>query len=242
MPIEYTLLYAAIFIGAIIQVGVGIGFSIVVAPLMMILLGTSVAVPLLLLLNTFVSLIATDLSLWQRERATIKRAISTCLLGVALGLAVYPLLPEKLVLALTATLLLLGVLSSLVNLQNVNAQAGLAGSAVASGLATVWAATPGPLLVFGLMVSGFSAQMTRRLIQPIALVAYSTAFLLHTLSYGSQLSQGHDVIGFCLTAVIGSLLGRTLGKHLPPRLITQAIRSISLLACLALFRRAWLVD
>jgi hypothetical protein len=51
MPFDLILLVAAIGLGAMLQVGIGIGFSIIVGPLMFVQIGTQAAVPLLLLLN-----------------------------------------------------------------------------------------------------------------------------------------------------------------------------------------------
>ena len=49
MPLDLILLVAAIGLGAMLQVGIGIGFSIIVGPVMFLQIGTQAAVPLLLL-------------------------------------------------------------------------------------------------------------------------------------------------------------------------------------------------
>lgn len=241
MPNDPAILLAAIFLGATLQVGVGIGFSIVVAPLMMVLLGTTVAVPVLLLLNTLVSAIATDWKMWATERATIKRAVIGCLIGVLAGLAVYPLLSEQTVLLLVASLLLLGVLTSLMPIKKILSKNEFAAVSVSTGLATVWAATPGPLMVFGLMASGHSAHNTRKLIQPVALIAYGVAFTLHCATDWGSFMQAPSLVLFILATLLGSLAGRVFGPKLSPKFITLAIRIISIVACLALYRRAWIM-
>jgi len=209
---------------------------------MMVLLGTATAVPVLLMLNTLVSAIAVDWRIWVVEKKTIKTAIVGCLLGVALGLVVYPYLSEPIVLGLTATLLLIGVLTTLVPLHSVIGTGGFATISGLSGLATVWAATPGPLMVFGLIATGRSAGDTRKLVQPIALVAYGVALLLHGLVDGAGFALVPGVWTFVAATLLGSLLGRVLGPMLPQHLIKNAIRVISILACYALFRRAYLVS
>lgn len=102
VSVDLSILMLAISLGAILQVGVGIGFIIIAGPPMMILLGTSTAVPILLLLNTVVSAVATDRYVLKNEQAIIRTAIIGCLAGVVAGLAVYPWLSEVFVLALTA--------------------------------------------------------------------------------------------------------------------------------------------
>ena len=71
MDFYLDLIIVAILLGAILQVGIGIGFSIIAGPPAMIFLGTSVAVPILLLLNTIVSFVATD---WRTLRTSLNEA------------------------------------------------------------------------------------------------------------------------------------------------------------------------
>ncbi len=238
---ELSILMLAICVGAMLQVGIGIGFSIVAGPPMMILLGTATAVPVLLLLNTIVSAVATDWRNLTDERTTISTAVFGCLIGVFVGLAVYPLLSEPFVLALTGCLLLIGVLTTLVPAHATIGTTGFAAVSGLSGLATVWAATPGPLMVFGLIAKGRSAGAVARLVQPIALVAYGAAFLLHSLSDWQSIPLGPQIWAFVGVTTIGSLFGRAARPYLPQSLIKTAIRVISLVACYVLFQRAYVM-
>jgi uncharacterized membrane protein YfcA len=239
--VELFILMLAICLGAILQVGIGIGFSIVAGPPMMILLGTSTAVPVLLLLNTIVSVVATDWRILTDERRTINTAISGCLIGLVVGLAIYPLLSEPFVLALTGCLLLIGVLTTLVPAHTAIGTPGFAVVSGLSGLATIWAATPGPLMVFGLIAKGRSARSVARLVQPIAFVAYGVAFLLHSLSDWQSITLGSQLWSFVGVTTIGSLCGRAARPYLPQSLIKTAIRVISLVACYVLFQRAYVM-
>lgn len=110
-----------------------------------------------------------------------------------------------------------------------------------SGQATVWAATPGPLMVFGLIAVGRSASDVRRLVQPIALIAYGVTFFLHGASDWTAFAQAPSLWRFVAATLVGSLIRRLAGPMLPHHLITNAIRLISVLACYALYRRAYLV-
>nr|WP_302478088.1 TSUP family transporter [Ruegeria atlantica] len=231
----------AIGLGAMLQVGVGIGFSILAGPPMMILLGTSTAVPMLLLLNTVVSAVATDRQVLKTDRQTIRTAIIGCLVGVVVGLVVYPWLSEAFVLALTASLLLIGLVTTLLPLHRSIGAAGFSTVSGLSGLATVWAATPGPLMVFGLIAKGRPAKEVAKLVQPIALVAYGIAFLLHSLSETQAFAYGPQLWGFVALTLIGSFFGRAVGPRLPQTLVTTAIRVVSLIACGVLFHRAFAI-
>jgi len=239
VPADLSILMVAICLGAMLQTGVGIGFSIIAGPPMMILLGTSTAVPVLLLLNTLVSAVATDRHILKANLRIIRTAIIGCLVGVIAGLAVYPLLSEPFVLALTGGLLLIGLLTTLFPLRRSIGLAGFSAVSGLSGLATVWAATPGPLMVFGLIAKGRSAKEVAKLVQPIALVAYGIAFFLHNLSEAQVISYGPQLWGFVAMTLIGSLIGRAAGPYLPQSLVKTAIRVISLIACCVLFHRAY---
>ena len=59
MTFDLTLIAVAVLLGAILQVGAGIGCSIIAGPPAMVVLCTSVVVPIFLLLNTIVSAVAT---------------------------------------------------------------------------------------------------------------------------------------------------------------------------------------
>ncbi|WP_461404239.1 hypothetical protein [Falsiruegeria mediterranea] len=241
MSVDLAILMVAIGLGAMLQVGVGIGFSIIAGPPMMILLGTSTAVPVLLLLNTVVSVVATDRHVLNTDRQTIRTAIIGCLAGVVVGLAVYPWLTEAFVLALTASLLLIGLLTTLLPLRRTVGSAGFLTISCLSGLATVWAATPGPLMVFGLIAKGRGAKDVAKLVQPIALVGYGTAFLLHSLSTPQAFGYGLQIWGFVALTLISSLIGRRVRPVLPQTLVTTAIRVVSFLACGVLFHRAFTI-
>ncbi|WP_170571879.1 TSUP family transporter [Ruegeria atlantica] len=239
MSVDLSILMVAIGLGATLQVGVGIGFSIIAGPPMMILLGTSTAVPVLLLLNTLVSAVATDRHVLKTESQTIRTAIIGCLVGIVAGLAVYPLLSEAFVLMLTASLLMIGVITTLLPLHRSIGTVGFSTVSGLSGLATVWAATPGPLMVFGLIAKGRSVKDVAKLVQPIALVAYGIAFLLHSLSEAQAFSYGPQLWVFAALTLIGSFFGRAIGPYLPQSLVKTAIRVVSLIACFVLFHRAF---
>ncbi len=232
------ILMMAALMGAVLQVGVGIGFSIIAGPPMMVLLGTDVAVPLLLLLNTLVSAVATDWRLLRAEWAIIKTSLIGCVAGIGLGALTFTLLSEAVLLGITALLLTIGVAATLFRVR-VTARGFLTISGL-SGLATVWAATPGPLMVLGLIASGRNGAEVRKLVQPIALVAYGLALMLHMMSGRQSVFSTPDLMGLLGAAIAGSIVGRVIGKYLPVPLISNTIRVISILAAVVLFRRALL--
>ncbi|MCP5074854.1 MAG: hypothetical protein GY947_16385 [Rhodobacteraceae bacterium] len=236
MLTDPLFLMLAALIGAVLQVGVGIGFSIVAGPPMMLALGTETAIPLLLLLNTIVSAVASDWRLLRPESKIIRTSLIGTVVGIGLGALTFTLLSEAFLLGITATLLLIGVVATLLSVQ-VSTRWFLTISGF-SGLATIWAATPGPLMVLGLLSVGRNAAEVRKLVQPIALVAYGLALSLHLLSGRPVFSMAPELVGFVAATIAGSLVGKAVGRYLPVPLIVNTVRIISILAALALFRRA----
>lgn len=238
MTLEALPLMIAVFAGSVLQAGVGIGFSIVVAPFMMIKLGTATAIPLLLLLNTLVSLAAIDWASWRAEADVIRYSIVGALGGIFGGLAIYPLLSEAMLLSLAASFLFIGLVVSFVPRLPLIGTRGIVTVAGASGMTTAWAAMPGPLMVIGLLASGRTSGQARVLVQPIAFVAYGVAFTLHGLTNWSLVSEAPWLVTFVATTIAGALLGRMVGGYLPLPVIKFSTRIISVFACIALVRRA----
>ncbi|MBL4768577.1 MAG: hypothetical protein JKY94_12865 [Rhodobacteraceae bacterium] len=180
MSFDLILLIGAIGLGAMLQVGIGIGFSIIVGPLMFVQIGTQAAVPLLLLLNVVVSVIAVPGTVRATDWPVVKSAALACVVGILAGIAIYPLFSEAMVLAIAGGLLVIGALSTVLPASAAGKRAFLPICGL-SGLATVWAATPGPLMALGLILSDYPAAIVRKLVQPIALIGYSVAFGLHAI-------------------------------------------------------------
>jgi uncharacterized membrane protein YfcA len=237
MTFDISLLIIAVALGAILQVGIGIGFSIIAGPLLMLQLGTQTAVPLLLLMNVIVSVVATPGAMPRKDFRIIALSSVGCLIGVGAGILIYSQLTDANVLAITATLLLLSVAASVVPLHVAGRQAYLPIAGL-SGLATVWAATPGPLMALGLILSGYPAQQVRKMVQPVALVAYGAALILHEVSEGDNIAGYPHLTVMIVATVIGSVIGRWVGPKMPQKLIISGIRIVSLFAAFVLFYHA----
>ncbi len=237
MPYETIILLALISLGALLQVGIGIGFSIVVAPWLFLQFGTESAVPILLLLNVVVSIVATPGTVGRTDRRVVVTATIASIVGIGLGSLVYPYLTEAMVLAIAGSLLVFGALSTLLAITSASKRALLPISGL-SGLATVWAATPGPLMAVGFIRAGYPAAQVRKLVQPVALVGYALAFLLHASVAWPQIVAEPRLPMFLAATVFGSLVGRAIGPALPRSLISNSIRGISLLAGVILVYRA----
>lgn len=237
MPIDMIILLATITLGALLQVGIGIGFSIVVGPLLFLQIGTESAVPILLLLNMVVSAVAVPGTVKRIDRRVVLTATLASILGIGLGIVIYPFLTEAMVLAIAGGLLVLGAVSTILPITTKGKRTLLPISGL-SGLATVWAATPGPLMALGLILANYPVEKVRKLVQPIALVGYSLAFLLHATVSWDRIVSNPQLSMLLAATVFGSIVGRWVGPILPRVVISNGIRGISLLAGLLLLYRA----
>jgi uncharacterized membrane protein YfcA len=238
MPAELILLLGATMSGGLLQVGIGIGFSVLVGPLLFLTIGPASAVPLLLLLNVVVSLIATPGAVTAQDRTPVFRLALACVAGIAIGIVIYPYLSPATVLAIAGTMLVVGALVAFLPVSEAGKRAILPVSGL-SGLATVWAATPGPLMALGLIMAGHPGARVRKLVQPIALIGYSVALLLHGPAGWAYIVDQPMLAWYLAAAIIGSLLGRMLGPALPQVVISSGIRAISLIAGMVLIYRAF---
>jgi uncharacterized membrane protein YfcA len=237
MTPEVAFLLIVTLIGGLLQVGIGIGFSVIVGPLLFLSIGTQSAVPLLLLLNVVVSAIATPGTVTPQDRRVVMKSALACIVGIVLGILVYGSLSEAAVLAIAGGLLIIGALSTFLPISHAGGRAVLPVAGL-SGLATVWAATPGPLMALGLILADYPAAKVRKLVQPIALIGYSVALLLHGATGWAYISGQPLLAGLLVATVAGSLMGRFLGPKLPKTVISSGIRGTSLIAGVVLIYRA----
>lgn len=145
MPVDGTLLRIAAALGGLLQVGIGIGFSVsvIVGPLLFLTIGAHNAVPLLLLLNVVVSLIATPGTMELADRRPVIRAALACIAGIMAGMLVYPHLSEAALLVIAGGLLVVGAVITLLPVPNAGRRAILPVSGL-SGLAPSGRQPPAP--------------------------------------------------------------------------------------------------
>ena len=237
------LVVLLVFAGAVAQTGVGIGFSILAGPGLMLTLGVTIAVPLLLLLNTIVSLVGTVCG-YRSERKRIAnydlppadRLIVGIAAGIGLGAITYPYVSSKLILLATGLVLLFSAFVSLlatglikVDSPHLNRSALLVVSVIA-GFATSWTATPGPILALGLIILGLSSRQVRWFIQPLALIAYAAALLLHLYFDGAIFLAASNFLLYVVVALAGSIVGIVVVGRLPESFLTVSIKTFSVIA------------
>jgi uncharacterized protein len=236
--VSSDLLYLAVaFAGGLVQVGVGIGFSIVVGPMLVLALGAKATVPLLLLLNLVVSVVAVLGFRRADAGAAFVVTLLASLAGIALGTALFPYLSEILVTVAMAVLLLSGAAVASVRPRKSGAPL-VAGAGLLAGAATAWTATPGPVMALGLVMSGYSGEVVRRLVQPVALITYGVAFAAAGPSTWAAVAGMALTPALVMGAIAGSAVGLAIGPRLPAALLILAIRALAVIAGCVLLARA----
>lgn len=236
-----VLILSATLVAAAVQVAVGIGFSVVAGPLLLITLGAKSAVPVLLALNLLVSCIA----LWGMGRdvlhAVVLRAFGGCLAGEVIGSAVYPYLTDAAVLIMTAGILIAGSIPLSADRERIKSRF-VVGIGVVAGIATSWTATPGPVMALGLILSGYDGVIVRRLVQPIAVLAYGAALGLHGPGAWALVAGAPQISGLLGVTIAGSLAALAIRDHLPSVAIITSIRVLSAIAGVFLLARTTFVQ
>jgi uncharacterized protein len=222
--------------GALIQCALGIGFSIVAGPAMLLVLGAKAAVPVLLTFNLLISAFA--LAHARREDwAIATRSLTWVALGMLIGAATFSLLSTLAIsLIVAGTLIVAAVPPQWLRVQPPNGAVELA--AVLTGLATCWTATPGPIMALGFIWGGLDGTTVRRVVQPLAFVCYSTALALHGEDGRAALATLVVQPLSLLAVLLGSAAGLAIGSRLPSNLIVPALRVIAALAATVLLARS----
>jgi uncharacterized protein len=228
--------FLAATIGGLLQTSIGIGFSIVAGPVLVLTLGAKSSVPLLLFLNLIVSTVAIFGLRRSDDYGAIATSLGGSIIGIAVGSFLFTYLTEKFVTAAIAVLLIAGAMAaSLRPRQSGRSLVTFVG--LLSGIATAWTATPGPVMALGLLLNGYDGASVRRLVQLIALVSYAFAFAVLDRGNLALAVGAQEAPLLALGAVFGSLAGLFIGPLLPVAIFLPAIRALSAMAGMLLLVR-----
>ena len=221
---------ALVAAGAAIQVAVGAGLSIVCGAALFLWLGTAVGIPVRLLLNLLVSLVATALGGVRLRWGDVALSSGSILLGCAAA-AVLPSIPEAALKGITAAVLLLAALprptAPVTGFDK--GWAGIAGAGIVTGMLTLWTASPGPVTPVALARAGRSGDEVRRVMQPVSCVGYGVALAVAGLPTTS--ATGAGILWSLITACLaGAGCGFMLRPRIEPGRVVKLIRLIAVAA------------
>ena len=221
---------ALVAAGAAIQVAVGAGLSIVCGAALFLWLGTAVGIPVLLLPNLLVALVATALGGVRLRWGDVALSSGSILLGCAAA-AVLPSIPEAALKGITAAVLLLAALprptAPVTGFDK--GWAGIAGAGIVTGMLTLWTASPGPVTPVALARAGRSGDEVRRVMQPVSCVGYGVALAVAGLPTTS--ATGAGILWSLITACLaGAGCGFMLRPRIEPGRVVKLIRLIAVAA------------
>ena len=223
--------------GAAVQVVVGAGLSVVCGAFLMLMLGPPLAVPMLLVLNLLLSIAATAKGLARVRWRDVAAISAAAVLGSAVAGSLPPL-PDRPLKAATAAVLAAAALRrprpSGPAAPGSSSLAVPVGAGIASGLLTVWTATPGPVVPIALSRAGRDGDQIRRAMQPISIVGYGIGIVWLGLAPTSTAIR-HPAFAPLLAATLaGTALGFRLRHHVDAERVTLLVRLTAGLAAAAL--------
>ena len=218
--------------GAALQIGLGVGFSMLAAPSVIAMLGVEAALGVLLGLNLLVSCIGMtgrrDAAYGASSTGPNRWTAVSLLAGVAIGAATLGNLPAQFLLAVTGVAILLGALSPRTDTAGQGLRSGtLQMIACTGGLITSWTATPGPIFALGLAWAGAEAKRIPRLIQPMAATAYGAAFALLGPTGWVSLASIEGLLWLLLATACGAIAGLWVRGWLPAGTILPGLRLLA---------------
>ncbi len=229
--------------GAALQIGLGVGFSMVAAPPVIAMLGVEAALGVLLGLNLLVSCIGMagrrDAAYGASSTGPDCWTAVSLLAGVAIGAATLGYLPAQFLLAVTGVAILLGGLSPRTDAAGQGMPSGtLSMIAWTGGLITSWTATPGPIFALGLAWAGAEAKRIPRLIQPMAAMAYGAAFALLGPTGWVSFASVEGLLWLLLATACGAIVGLWVRGRLPASIILPALRLLAVVGGTGLLVKA----
>lgn len=235
---EWTALLAlgvATFFGALVQAATGFGFAILAAPVFLLVVGTTAAIPMLVALHVVQSAIIVP-GLWAKaSRWHLKRLVMGAVIGCPLGLWLFQDFAVR-GLKLTVGLLILGVIALLFWRERISARpkhgiqrarhgklATIATGAL-SGALTALLVMPGPPVMVYFMRERQAPDATRAL----SLSFFAVLYVAVTLAYVGlgQLPRASWVAVALLAPAV--VAGTVAGASLSPRFSDAGMRAVLL--------------
>ncbi len=212
--LELTVVVAAVFVAAVVQVLSGFGFALLSVPLMTLAVDAKEAVVISTLMGAGVS----SWQAWHGRRHTdrpvAKRMVIGAYLGMPLGLLVYLTVDDHVLRLLLGIAVLIAVVLLAIRLDLRHVGPGLdTGAGFLSGVLNTSLSTNGPPLVFALQTRHLPPDVFRATINTVFACSNLLGVTLFVVS-GKVNHDGLTAAAIALPALlIGQLAGLPLRKH-----------------------------
>jgi len=231
-----TILAAITFVGALVQASLGFGFAILAAPLFLVVMASTGAIPVLAVLNLGVSAVVAAKTWRQAPRQLLALLCIGSISGFPVGLALFrgadvadlKLATGIVIMAFAAFLLARERGYKAISRDSASAAPPRKSAALAigalSGIMGAALAMPGPAAMLYLAAARLSKDQSRALSLAFFTFVYACVCLLH--GYDGNLN--HDRLLLSAQLMVAVLLGAVAGHVLASRLSEARFRQLVL--------------
>lgn len=226
---ETVVAVLAVAAGAAAQRVTGLGFALLAAPFLVLVLGPREGVVLANALGALVSALVLTRTWRLVEWSRVRRLLPGSLVAVPLGGLVVRALPGPVLLLTVGALCTVAVTAAWFGpaWQWLGSRAGSAGSGFLSGLFSVTAGTGGPPLTVYAVSTGWAAAAFSASVQPVLLS--NGLFALAVKGAPANLLL---LAGCAVAVLVGVVTGSRLGRSLSPALTLQLVLGLALVGSL----------
>lgn len=226
---ETVVAVLAVAVGAAAQRVTGLGFALLAAPFLVLVLGPREGVVLANALGALVSALVLTRTWRLVDWSRVRRLLAGSLVAVPLGGLVVRALPGPVLLLTVGALCTLAVTAAWFGpaWPWLGSRAGSAGSGFLSGLFSVTAGTGGPPLTIYAVSTGWAAAAFSASVQPVLLS--NGLFALAVKGAPANLLL---LAGCAVAVLVGVVAGSRLGRHLSPALTLQLVLALALVGSL----------
>lgn len=226
---ETVIAVLAVAVGAAAQRVTGLGFALLAAPLLVLVLGPREGVVLANALGALVSALVLARTWRLVDWSRVRRLLPGSLVAVPLGGLVVRALPGPVLLLTVGALCTVAVTAAWFGpaWQWLGSRAGSAGSGFLSGLFSVTAGTGGPPLTIYAVSTGWAAAAFSASVQPVLLS--NGLFALAVKGPPANLLL---LAGCAMAVLVGVVAGSRLGRRLSPARTLQLVLGLALLGSL----------
>lgn len=240
MP-DLALLSLVAFLGALVQVGVGIGFALIAGPVLLATQPITPAVQATLALCLVVSLFAAPQIGDGVARAPLARLTAGLALGLPLGVVAVARIDPTALRVAAGVAVVAGATQLALSARRGAATGRDGWITVAAGLAAGTMcgaiATPGPPAAWGIARLPLDGIRLRATIRAFFIVAYVAAIALHAATLGIAPATGAILLPLLPATAAGAAAGYAIGRRLGGPAVRTALLCVIALSGLSLLGR-----
>ena len=218
---EFVIMSLAVFGAATLQSATGIGFGIVAGPIMLMVLGSSDAIQISIILNILIAGYLMPSVRVHADQELLKKLLLGSVIGIPVGLYVFlsvEVVLLKILAGIAVTMTVFIVLRQSNRSTQVDTAAPGKGNAtpvgVLSGVMGGSLGMPGPIPAAWMVSTGYSKEAIRATVLMLFVFSYALVFLLQVFLAGVSAEIIWTCVYLAPPTIIGILFGRVLAGWL----------------------------